>query len=260
MPVHSKIRAIVALGVAGLAVAAWSLMVEAQMGTYKKPDEFGSVVIDNYSSDNDMAPVVFQHWVHRARYTCRVCHVDLGFAMQTGATDIREEDVRAGDFCGACHNGEEAFAGGGEAAKKSCVRCHSHGKEVELETDFRALRRQLPRSPYGNKIDWIAAEEEGLITLRDSVPGYEVERPAFKSLEDSEIDARAVEVPDIIFSHEKHAVWNGCALCHPQPFAVKRGLTEYTMQDVFDGRFCGACHGTVAFPSWHCRLCHTKDV
>ena len=43
------------------------------------PYDFGSVTISNYSQAAGMAPVVFDHWVHRKSYTCRVCHVDIGF-------------------------------------------------------------------------------------------------------------------------------------------------------------------------------------
>ncbi|RME69400.1 MAG: hypothetical protein D6778_00550, partial [Nitrospirae bacterium] len=54
--------------------------------------------------------------------------------------------------------------------------------------------------------------------------------------------------------------WNGCELCHPDIFGVKKGATHYSMQDIFNGKFCGACHGKVAFALYDCRLCHTKDV
>jgi hypothetical protein len=32
------------------------------------------------------------------------------------------------------------------------------------------------------------------------------------------------------------------------------------MQQIFEGQYCGACHGSVAFPNTDCRLCHTEDV
>ena len=67
-------------------------------------------------------------------------------------------------------------------------------------------------------------------------------------------------MPSIILSHDKHSVWNGCELCHPQIFPIRKGEKVYDMQDIFDGSFCGACHGSVAFPNTDCRLCHTEDV
>lgn len=67
-------------------------------------------------------------------------------------------------------------------------------------------------------------------------------------------------MPEIVFSHNKHSVWNGCELCHPDLFGVEKGKTKYTMQDVFDGLYCGACHGKVAFSNLDCQLCHLKEV
>src|ERR1700760_4009880 len=80
----------------------------AQTGTKKRrplPYEYGRVVISNYP-EKEMAPVVFEHWIHRTKYTCRVCHVDVGFAMKAGATGITAADNAKGNYCGACHNGK----------------------------------------------------------------------------------------------------------------------------------------------------------
>lgn len=66
--------------------------------------------------------VVFSHWRHRARYSCRVCHYELGFELQANATPITEEDNRNGEFCGACHL-TVAFP------LDDCVRCHPGMKE-----------------------------------------------------------------------------------------------------------------------------------
>jgi c(7)-type cytochrome triheme protein len=74
-----------------------------------RPQEFGNVVINDYSEKNDMAPVGFKHGIHRASYTCRACHFELNFAMTLHGTKIKEEKNRAGEYCGACHNGSTAF-------------------------------------------------------------------------------------------------------------------------------------------------------
>ena len=34
--------------------------------------------------------------------------------------------------------------------------------------------------------------------------------------------------------------------------------TSWKVQDIFDGKYCGACHGKVAFTNMDCQLCHTK--
>jgi c(7)-type cytochrome triheme protein len=68
-------------------------------------------------------------------------------------------------------------------------------------------------------------------------------------------------MPDIIFSHKKHTVWNGCELCHPDIFmGVKKGNSKYSMVDISEGKSCGACHVNVAFPITDCQRCHSKPV
>lgn len=231
----------------------------------KKPDEYGNVVINNFSEKNEIAPVVFKHWLHRSKFTCRLCHVDLGFAMTAGETRITEDDNKSGLYCGACHHrGPDAF--GAEEPRrhgpkvKNCDRCHSYGKHVEFKNDFYKLTKNFPKARFGNRIDWLKAEERGLIKLKDSLEGITIKRKALKDPADSELKPKEKGMPDIIFSHEKHAIWSGCELCHPEIFGVKKGATVYSMQDIFEGKFCGACHGKVAFVNMDCQLCHSKEV
>ncbi len=228
-----------------------------------RPDQYGNVEINNYSENAGIAAVIFRHWLHRARYTCRLCHVDLGFAMRAGQTHIREADIRNGLYCGSCHNGKIAFsagtAGHHEADKTTCQRCHSLGREIKLKNDFYAFTRGFPSARMGNRVDWLKAEEEGRIQLIDFLEGISIKRNSLELPLDVEIDARVAQMPDIVFSHEKHAVWNGCELCHPQIFAVRKASSVYEMQDIFDGKFCGACHGKVAFMTLECQLCHTRE-
>jgi len=81
--------------------------------------EFGDVVINNYSDEAGMRPVIFPHWFHRIRYRCKVCHGDLGFKFEAGGNDINMLKIIDGEFCGACHNGEIAWA------VENCDVCHS---------------------------------------------------------------------------------------------------------------------------------------
>jgi c(7)-type cytochrome triheme protein len=81
--------------------------------------EFGDVVINNYSDDAGMRPVIFPHWFHRIRYRCKVCHGDLGFQFKAGGNEINMLKIIDGEYCGACHNGEIAWA------VENCDVCHS---------------------------------------------------------------------------------------------------------------------------------------
>ncbi|MDA8171882.1 MAG: hypothetical protein M0Z48_08670 [Nitrospiraceae bacterium] len=230
------------------------------------PDELGRVVIGNYSKAAGLPPVVFDHWLHRAMYTCRLCHVDLGFAMQAGGTGIRAADNMRGFYCGACHDGKRTYGGktifaacsdsAAGAGGGRCVRCHSRGRQAPREYRFNEFTKKLPGE--NGMIDWEKAEEEGLVSPSDYLEGVSIKRPKLRAPKDFSLEARCRWMPGIIFSHKKHAVWNGCEVCHPDIFPVKLGGAKFSMLDIVDGEYCGACHGKVAFPVAFCNKCHSK--
>ncbi|HSB51181.1 MAG TPA: c(7)-type cytochrome triheme domain-containing protein [Dissulfurispiraceae bacterium] len=246
----------------------------AEVGVKKKrplPPDYGKVIIKNHSEAAGLAPVAFDHWLHRANFTCRLCHVDLAFAMNAQDIDIRAIDNMRGYFCGTCHNGrmiydkrkvfESCAAEVTPETKDRCERCHSVGLEVKKEHDFAEFSRKLPRERFGNGIDWEKADDEGLIKPVDFLPGVSVKRASTEIQKDISLEAKVEGMPDIVFSHKKHTVWNGCELCHPRIFiGVKKGRTHYSMTDISDGKFCGVCHGLVAFPLLDCQRCHAKPV
>jgi c(7)-type cytochrome triheme protein len=240
--------------------ASLGIAATSSFGTKKRmprPEEFGNVIINNYSEKNNIAPVVFKHWIHRAKYTCRVCHVDLGFAMEAGGSDIREADNTNHLYCGSCHNGKEAF--GPTTREKlvtevqNCERCHSYGKDVKNQKDFNEFLKGFPPARFGNRVDWMKAADKNLIKLSDQVEGISIKRQDIPR-------PTILGMPDIIFSHKIHADINGCELCHPEIFGAKKGATKYNMQDIFAGKYCGGCHAKVAFPFYDCQLCHLKEV
>lgn len=254
----------------------FSAVVFAQTGAKKRrpaPYEYGRVIINNYSERANLAPVIFDHWLHRTKFTCRLCHVDIGFAMKANATAIKAADNSTGHYCGTCHNGKiiidgkKMFASCIKAKdltweeKTTCRRCHSLGWNVKPAYDFENVTRGLPIERFGNGIDWEKAEIKGLIKPADFVEGVSIRRKSLTSPKDLELGSKVEGMPDIIFSHKKHAVWNGCELCHPEIFVgVKKGITKYSMAEIFNGKYCGACHTTVAFPLTDCQRCHSKPV
>lgn len=261
-------------GVALALVAAFPALAAGESGGVKKrrplPHEYGRVVIDNGSTAAKMPPVVFEHWAHRGSFTCRLCHVDIGFAMSPGATRIKAADNMAGYYCGACHDRKRKFQGGTifEACAKTpngsrdtCFRCHSLGKDVKPMNDFTSVTHNLPRGRFGNGVDWEKAEQDGLIHPVDFLEGISIKRQSITAQKEFALSPRVESMPEIIFSHVKHTVWNGCELCHPEIFVgVKRGTTKFTMVDIFEGKYCGVCHVNVAFPLTDCQRCHTKAV
>ena len=262
-------------GSALLLLMALTSTVQAQQPPAKKrrplPHEYGTVTIDNHSSKAGLSPVVFEHWLHRAKFTCRLCHVDVGFAMKAGATDIKAADNARGFYCGSCHNGKlvsdgrKVFESCSQARPReqrpACLRCHTSGKDVKPDVDFGSFARGLPRGRFGNGIDWEKAEEDHLISPVDHLDGISIGRTSLTAQRDFDLKPKLEGMPDIIFSHKKHTVWNGCELCHPEIFVgVRRGTTKYSMVQIFEGKYCGVCHSTVAFPTLDCQRCHAKPV
>lgn len=260
-------------------------LAEIGGGVKKKrplPHAYGRVVIDNYKEAWHVrgvlaVPVVFDHWLHRARFTCRLCHIDIAFAMEAGVTGIRASDNINGYYCGTCHNGKMVYNGekvfdscskdfqkednNWEKDIKRCIRCHSAGKNVTKEYDFYKFTEKLPKERFGNGIDWEKAEADGLIKPVDFIERVSIKRPQLiKVQEDLNIEPKNEGIPDIIFSHKKHTVWNGCEVCHPDIFMVKKATTKYSCVKNFEGKYCGACHKTVAFPMLDCQRCHTKPT
>ena len=226
------------------------------------PADYGKVILDTYSSTGP-GPVVFDHWLHRSKFTCRLCHVDIGFAMQAKATGIRSSTNRQGFHCGACHDGKRiidrktvfASCSADGTTDKRCVRCHSLGKRGAREYVYQSYTAKFRKSSYD--IDWMATESAGLIKLIDSIEGPSVKEPAMHNRRDLSIAAAEAWVQPITFSHNKHSVWCGCELCHPEIFPpAAKNRAPYSMFANIKGRFCGACHGMVAFPLNNCSRCH----
>jgi len=93
-----------------------------------QPELLGTLVMGRVMDDSGTAaglqvaalpPAVFPHWVHRIRYQCKACHMEL-FEPKLGANNITMRDIGEQRACGVCHNGETAF----RASIGNCQRCH----------------------------------------------------------------------------------------------------------------------------------------
>jgi len=235
------------------------------------PSGYGRVIIRNHAERAGLAPVVFDHWIHRSRFTCRLCHIDIGFAMNEGATNITAATNRQGFYCGACHDGKrtfggkKAFAACSEGLPKEndaarCGRCHSLNRKGASEDEFSAFSEKQPKAALGNGINWEEAEARGLIKPVDFLAGVSIKRPPLKAQKDFIVDVKAPGIGGVIFSHKQHAVWNGCEVCHPEIFpSVQKGGTKYSMPQISAGQYCGVCHDKVAFPLQACNRCHKNS-
>ncbi len=248
-------------GVWGILLGAFCLALLAPLtasALMKKSYEYGTLIMEK---SGVQMPVIFQHWTHRSKDTCRLCHVDIEFSMEAGATGITEEDNKDGRYCGVCHNGKDAFA------VSECSKCHPRdAKDFQArkranKRAFFKFKKNMPRSTYGNKIDWNKAEDQGLITPKDFIEGVSFPEKTMGSAAKDEPRTPLLKgLPGIVFSHQKHVGWTGCGMCHPDPFSLETGKTKMSMKEIYNGKFCGMCHKDVAFPLNDCAKCHSAPV
>lgn len=210
-------------------------------------EQYGNILINRNSENYGVKPVVFSHWIHRVKYTCRVCHLELGFNFQADTTPITEKANKNGKYCGACHNGKIAFAD----TKGNCKRCHND--DISSGSDKFAELDSLPKAGYGNGVDWVKAVEDGEIKPKDSLDGHYKPVPFDKRLV-MEVDWGGI--PSAVFPHKAHTLWLDCANCHPEIFGMRMSNEHFSMEDMIKRKSCGVCHLTVAFPLDNCKRCH----
>jgi c(7)-type cytochrome triheme protein len=215
-----------------------------------RPELFGNLLIWRTTANAPVKPVMFPHWSHRLRYTCRVCHLELDFAFKRNTTEITEDANRRGQYCGACHNGKVAFA----HTPENCNRCHTGSADIG-GADFARLD-DLPWARYGNGVDWSRALASGKIRPVPSLdPGFQPIALDTKLT----LEAEWNFVPPALFPHAEHVRWLDCANCHPAIFNIKKKTTRhFSMRSIVRGDFCGTCHVRVAFPLDDCRRCHPQ--
>jgi c(7)-type cytochrome triheme protein len=215
------------------------------------PHEYGNILINRTSEANKVKPVFFSHWSHRIKYSCRVCHMELGFDFSLNSTEITEEDNQSGLFCGACHDGKVAFG----HTKEHCDKCHSGDLSTGRDR-FEKVTAKLPRTFFGNKVDWVLAVKEG---THQPIYSLNNEKPQSKMNFQERLELRAEWnfVPPAFFPHSVHIKLLDCGNCHPDIFLIKKkGTQHFEMEYILEKKFCGVCHLTVAFPLNDCNRCH----
>lgn len=117
---------------------------------------------------------------------------------------------------------------------------------VEAMADF-------PRDDKGI-IDWVKVLDRGLISPRKSLTGQDEMYPADFDI----LFANTGSMPNVRFPHLQHTEWLTCANCHPAIFLPQKGGNPVTMSAIIEGKYCGVCHGKVAFPpTKNCGRCHS---
>ncbi|HHD11991.1 MAG TPA: hypothetical protein ENK42_06075 [Deltaproteobacteria bacterium] len=117
--------------------------------------------------------------------------------------------------------------------------------------------KNFPKDTYGYP-DWTKAVAEGLLNPRSSVTGDKPDKEPLDLDILFEINDRLMA--NVLFSHKIHTFWLSCKNCHPKIFKEKKGANNFNMYDIWNGKYCGRCHGKVAFQPKgfeNCQRCHS---
>ncbi len=125
----------------------------------------------------------------------------------------------------------------------------------------------LPKDKFG-LIDWIKLTRDGIVIPKGSIDPndplyesgihYDFDEDGDSDIEDILIESKSDTLADVVFPHTLHAWWLNCKSCHPKRFVRTAGDTKMTMKEMGKGKYCGECHGKVAFPLEDCQRCHNK--
>jgi len=221
------------------------------------------------SEEKGYPPVIYPHWLHRLYYDCKTCHQDI-FIMKRGENRINHATMQMGLMCGTCHNGKTAFG-----AEENCVRCHSAGlNEAEHLMDANGLDLEkvkatakrlgagwnndnlppgsLPLDRFGS-VDWVYLKSVGIHN-----PIKSLKPDAKDEVRDNTIlfEATMAGITPVPFNHKSHSTRVKCSSCHAGIFKDELGGQKVTHRDMAEGKFCGYCHGKVAFKPAECKRCH----
>ncbi len=125
--------------------------------------------------------------------------------------------------------------------------------EIETVHTWDDAVAMLPKNITG-EVDWVEAVRSGTVAPR----GFR--DPDLRTPMPFPLDiVMDPESPfTVTFPHFSHTLWLDCSNCHPSIFKMQAGSNEFEMEDVFAGKYCGRCHGKVAFdPRANCVRCHT---
>jgi len=139
--------------------------------------------------------------------------------------------------------------------EKYFAKIKSRGRTKAGTSEIVAIDH-LPKDTEG-RVDWTTSVVEGYIDPAPSLdPDYVEDPPLDLNIF---IEAKTPLMANVIFPHSIHTYWLSCSTCHPNIFLPEAGANPISMEEIFQGKWCGRCHGKVAFTFWpraNCTRCH----
>jgi c(7)-type cytochrome triheme protein len=220
----------------------------------------------------DIGKVDFSHTFHVGMYKCDDCHNSIISSGSLRKTFTMAE-MEKGNSCGACHDGKSAFS-----VASNCGRCHpvkdltfvadahfSHNKHLSMYKCYDCHKKLFVAGPENTRKTMVDMEKsDSCGACHDGNSGFSVksscDRCHFSTVE------VAFKVPTAgvtYFSHKLHNGMYKCGDCHNGVFTTGVAARRYKMDEMENGKSCGACHDSkTAFTvKENCVRCHpVKDI
>ncbi|MBF0506482.1 MAG: cytochrome c3 family protein [Nitrospirae bacterium] len=209
--------------------------------------------------------------------------------------DFNMDALYKGKYCGACHNGKTAFASNTQCARcHGGVKEYAaaEGKPKPVAKPIQGPKGAIVLGSGDSAVNFVHeahaknyrcsechpklfAPKKGLdkIAMNDLYQGKYCGtchngNASFASTECSKCHAKMTapkaplaykpkDIGPVQFSHQVHTGAFSCDKCHPKLFAMKKTQGKITMDEMNNGKYCGACHnGKVATAVTECDKCH----
>lgn len=239
--------------------------------------------------------VLFSHNAHlEQKLSCIQCHnglFDMKALKAQEKKDFNMDALYKGKYCGACHNGKQAFA-----SNTQCAHCHVRikpGQEPALKEKMPAFTRvetmgkgdnavrfrheihekkasciQCHPKPFlvkrgVNKITYADhTAKKACFSCHDgakSFPFSDCNSCHIKTIAPNQAIIVGKSSKAVTFRHDSHKGKNQCKSCHTELFSYKKGEAKVTFADHSGKKSCFTCHnGAAGAPFYTCNGCH-KD-
>ncbi len=190
---------------------------------------------------------IFSHQIHtKTGYHCNQCHDFKGHKHITVNRDL----------CGNCHGIRmisfnktvmpSRFNHEAHARKFGCRECHPNVFLMKAGTAHITMK-DIDSGVY------CGACHNGKKAFASSECTQCHEMKKFEKEFVYKVDG----IGNVVFSHKFHTAAFSCNDCHTKIFAMKKTQGKMKMDDINNGKYCGACHnGNVASPASDCGKCH----
>lgn len=190
---------------------------------------------------------MFPHLKHLdVGYHCNQCHDVKG----------HKHMVINRDVCNACHNLKKItfkkttlpsnFDHERHASLFSCKECHPGIFPMKIGSSYITMDDIYKGKYCGACHDGEKAFPASECFKCHNIKGF-----------GKELTYKVEGIGNVVFSHKSHTAAFGCDACHPKLFAMKKTQGKMKMDDMYNGKYCGACHnGNIASPASDCQKCH----